>query len=122
MMIRRDNAVHLRERRPHLWIGSSRRKAPAGALTWIHDRGNQVAWAGAAVGGLLFIYAAFYAFPNARLIALQQQRDAIELENRNFCEKYGMPFGTRAHTSCAEDLMDIRANERQRTLDELGIF
>ena len=33
-----------------------------------------------------------------------------------------MPFGTREHTVCAEDLMDIRANERQRTLDELGIF
>jgi len=44
-----------------------------------------------------------------------------EQQNRAFCEKYGMPFGTHAHISCIEDLMDIRANERQRTLDEFGM-
>ena len=52
---------------------------------------------------------------------MQQQRAAIERENRVFCEKYGRLFGTREHTLCAEDLEDIRTNERQRTLDNLKI-
>ena len=52
---------------------------------------------------------------------MQQQRDAIERENRAFCEKCGGLFGIREHTLSAEDLEDIRTNERQRTLDNLGI-
>ncbi len=71
---------------------------------------------------LLFFYTVVYAFPNARLTAMQQEREVVESENRTFCQKHGMPFGTREHTLCAEDLMDIRANEHQRTLDGLGIF
>lgn len=88
----------------------------------IYEWGNRAAWIAAAVTAILFFYAVIYAFPNARLAALQQARDVAEQENRAFCEKHGMPFGTREHTLCAEDLMDIRANERQRTLDELGVF
>ena len=62
-------------------------------------------------GALLFLYGVIYAFPNARHAALQQEREVVEQENRAFCEKHGMPFGTREHTVCAEDLMDIRTNE-----------
>jgi hypothetical protein len=106
-------------------IGSARSslsKATIYPLTRIYDWGNRAVWAVAALSALLFFYAVIYAFPNARLTAQQQERDAIEQENRTFCEKHGMPFGTREHTLCAEDLMDIRANERQRTLDWLGIL
>ena len=53
---------------------------------------------------------------------MQQQRDAIERENRAFCEKCERLFGIREHTLPAEDLEDIRINERQRILDNLGIF
>ena len=91
-------------------------------LSAIYEWGNRAAWIAAAVTAVLFFYAIIYAFPNARLAALQQARNVAEQENRAFCEKHGMPFGTREHTLCAEDLMDIRATERQRTLDELGIF
>ena len=91
-------------------------------LSAIYEWGNRAAWIAAAVTAVLFFYAVIYAFPNARLAALQQARDVAEQENRAFCEKHGMRFGTREHTLCAEDLMDIRANERQRTLDELGIL
>ena len=55
-------------------------------------------------------------------VAMQQQRDAIERENRAVCEKCEELFGIREHTLFAEDLEDIRTNERQRTLDNLGIF
>jgi hypothetical protein len=91
-------------------------------LRAIYEWGNRAAWIAAAVTAILFFYAVICAFPNTRLAALQQARDVAEEENRAFCEKHGMPFGTREHTLCAEDLMDIRANERQRTLDELGVF
>jgi len=95
---------------------------PACALTRIHDWGNSALWALAAVSALLFLYGAVHPPPNARLIAGQQQQDAIAQESRAFCEKHGMAFGTREHTLCAADLVDIRANERQRTLDESAIF
>jgi hypothetical protein len=97
-------------------------KAAIYLLNLTYDWSHRSAWLAAALAALLFFYAVIYAFPNARLTALQQERDALEEENRAFCEKYGMPFGTREHTLCAEDLMDIRANQRQRTLDWLGIF
>ena len=41
---------------------------------------------------------------------MQQQRDAIERENRAFGEKCGRLFGIREHTLSAEDLEDIRMN------------
>ena len=91
-------------------------------LNWICEWGNRAGWAVAVISAFLFLYAVVYAFPNARRAALQQEQEIVEQENRAFCGKYGMPFGTREHTMCAEDLMDIRANERQRTLDELGVF
>jgi hypothetical protein len=112
MTLGRDDAARLVARRLGLRF----------AVRRFHDCGNQVAWAAAAMSALLFLYGVIYAFPNARHAALQQEREVVEQENRAFCEKHGMPFGTREHTVCAEDLMDIRANERQRTLDELGIF
>jgi hypothetical protein len=106
-------------------IKKARRSLPAShgpLLSTIYEWGNRAVWITVAVTAVLFLYAVIYAFPNARKIARQQEQEAIEQENRAFCEKHGMPFGTREHTLCAEDLMDIRANERQRTLDELGII
>jgi hypothetical protein len=103
----------------------ARRLSPAShspMLRAIYEWGNRAAWIAATVTAILFFYAVICAFPNARLAALQHARDVAEQENRAFCEKHGMPFGTREHTLCAEDLVDIRANERQRTLDELGVF
>jgi hypothetical protein len=122
-MIPRDDSAHRQYWRRRLPpVGSQRGTTWAEALARVHKCGHQVAWAVAVMSALLFFYAVVYAFPNARLAALQQARDAAEQENRAFCEKHGMPFGTREHTVCAEDLTDIRANERQRTLDEFGIF
>ena len=122
-MIRRDSPAYIRDSRRGLrLVGSSRRKALTDALVWVHDCGDRFAWAAVAVSTVLFFYAVGYAFPHARLIAKQQEQEAIEQESRAFCKKHAMPFGTREHTVCVEDLMDIRANERQRTLADLGIF
>ena len=72
--------------------------------------GNRAAWIAAGIIAVLFFYAVIYAFPNARQVALRQQRDAIERENRAFCEKRGRLFGIREHTLSAEDLEDVRMN------------
>ena len=122
MTIGRGDPAHTGDWRRHLRrISYSRWNVRADGLALMHEWGNRAAWVAAAVSALLFFYAVAYAFPNARRIALQQEREVVEQENRAFCEKHGMLFGTREHTVCAEDLMDIRANERQRTLDEFGM-
>ena len=59
----------------------------------LYEWSNRAAWIVAAVIAVLFFYAVIYAFPNARQVAMQQQRDAIEREHRAFCEKYGRLFG-----------------------------
>jgi len=43
----------------------------------------------------------------------------IDRENLAFCGKHGMPAGTPEYTLCAQELMKIRANEDQRTADEV---
>ena len=122
MLVRRDIPARRRGQAPCLRVGSSSRKVLAGVLAWIHDRGSQAKWAAVGISVFLFFYAVVYAFPHARLAAQEQERDTVEQESHAFCEKHGMPFGTREHTVCIEDLMDVRANERQRTLADLGIF
>jgi len=47
----------------------------------MHGRGDRFAWAAVAVSTVLFFYAVAYAFPHARLIAKQQEREAIEQES-----------------------------------------
>lgn len=122
-MIWRDDSARTQYWRGRLRpVGSSPGKIWAEMLARVDEYGNQLAWTAAVMGALLLFYAFVYAFPNARRAALEQERAVVEQEGRAFCEKHGMPFESREHTVCAEDLMDIRANERQRTLDELGIF
>ena len=99
MTLGRDDAA----RQVARWLGlrmQSSRWVPVEALGRFHDCGNQVAWAVVAVSALLFLYGVIYAFPNARHAALQQEQELVEQENRAFCEKHGMPFGTREHTVC----------------------
>jgi hypothetical protein len=114
------NSTNDRHRR---WRAKMMPSAPRGStLIRIHDCADDALWVLAAVSTLLFLYSAVHTFPNARLIAAQQRQDAMGHESRAFCEKQGMAFGTREHSLCAADLVDIRANEHQRTLDESGIF
>jgi hypothetical protein len=104
MMIRRGDATHRRDwRRCQRLFGSSLWKGRADSLAWIYDCGNHAAWAAVAASVVLFLYAVVYAFPNARLAALQQAREVVEQENRAFCEKHGMPFGTKS-TRCAQKI------------------
>ncbi len=89
------------------------------ALTWMYAWGNRAAWVAAALSVPFFLYVAFYTAPAARLIWQQQERDTIKRENIPFCGKHGMPVGTREYAVCAEDLMDIRAKQDQRTAEDM---
>jgi hypothetical protein len=97
--------------------GQSFRRATVHALTWMYDWGNRVAWLSAALSVPFFLYVAVYMAPAEQRTAQQQERDAIERENITFCEKHGMPVGTSEYALCAEDLMDIRAKQDQRTAE-----
>ena len=100
--------------------GSSFTNATIYALTGLYDWANRAAWVAAALSVPLFLYIAVYAAPAARVISQQQEREAIERENIVFCEKHGMPVGTHEYALCAEDLMDIRAKQGQRTAEDMG--
>jgi hypothetical protein len=99
--------------------GSSLTNATKQALTWMYDWGNRAAWVAAALSVPFLLYVAVYAGPAARLVAQQQEREAIERENITFCEKHGMPLGTRQHALCAQDLMEIRAIQNRRLAEDM---
>jgi hypothetical protein len=85
----------------------------------MYDWGNRVLWVAAALSVPFFLYVAVYVAPAEQRIAQQQERDAIERENIAFCEKHGMLVGTREYGLCAEDLMDIRAKQDQRSAEDM---
>ena len=92
-------------------------------LIWLYNVGDSVMWALAILSVPFWLYVAIYAAPKAQIIAQQQEQDAIWRENRAFCENHGMPTGTREHTQCTKDLMEIRTKEERRiTSDAEGIF
>jgi hypothetical protein len=117
------NSTSDRHRR---WRAKMMPSAPPGStLIRIHDCADDALWVLAAVSALLFLYNAVHTFPNARLIAAQQLQDAIGYESRASVKNREWRSAPREHTLCAADLVDIRAiraNERQRTLDDSGIF
>jgi hypothetical protein len=52
--------------------------------------------------------------PQVRAEAEQQLATEIAAENRAYCEKWGMPAGTRAHALCTLDLDQMRARQAKR--------
>src|SRR5438093_467162 len=60
-----------------------------------------------AVGAAVMIHNA----PQVGAAAAGQRAAEIADENRAYCEKWGMPAGTRAHVRCTLDLDEIRARQ-----------
>lgn len=50
-----------------------------------------------------------------RETAREQVLEDISIESQVFCEKFGMPVGTKQHRQCVLELQKIRENEDQRT-------
>jgi hypothetical protein len=61
--------------------------------------------------------------PEVRAAAQERRATEITAENRAFCEKWGMRFGTAAHTECTRDLDAIRASQEKRlAADAVGLL
>lgn len=56
--------------------------------------------------------------PEVRATAQERRATEISAENRAFCEKWGMRFGTAAHTECTRDLDAIRASQEKRVAED----
>ncbi len=91
-------------------------------LTQMYEVGDCLMWSLALMSVPFWLYVAVYVVPEIRMIAQQQQQDAIWRENRFFCERHGMPAGTRGHAQCVKDLTAIRAREDRRIVSEEGIY
>lgn len=48
-----------------------------------------------------------------------QKAEEIEQENRVFCAKFGMTFGTSAFAACANDLKIIRRQQEERLIRDI---
>ena len=88
-------------------------------LTSLYDWGNRAAWAATALSIPFWLHVA-QEYPKARLIAVQQRLDTTARESNAFCEKYGMPSGTRKHRLCVDDLMGFQAKQEHRITEEIN--
>ena len=91
-------------------------------LTQMYELGDSLMWSLALLSVPFWLYVAIYVAPEARMIAQQQQQDAIWRESRLFCERHSMPVGTRGHAQCIKDLTAIRAREERRSAAEMEGF
>lgn len=67
--------------------------------------------------GSLWLAVVMWAFLNGpRLHEMEVQETAIEeeAENRNVCERLGMPSGNGAFPACASELGEVRRRHKQR--------
>jgi hypothetical protein len=67
------------------------------------------------------IYAAIDA-PAMWATAERVKAEQIEQEDREYCDKFRMPFGSENFAACAADLAEVRRRERDRTTAlEMGL-
>jgi len=60
--------------------------------------------------------------PAAREKFERVRAQEIAVENKFYCEKWGMPVGTHTHTLCTLDLQQLRAKIAKRMADEWNEF
>jgi len=92
-------------------------------LARAYDWGLRAAWCVAALSVPFWLYVVVFVAPDAQRAA-QQHKDALMWrESAAFCTKYGSSETSAQPASCVQDLMDMRAKDRQRIAAELdGLF
>jgi hypothetical protein len=88
----------------------------------IYDEIHIALWALAAAGTLYFFLFLAPRLPeiNARI---ERARTAeIAAENKLYCERWGMPAGTRRHIQCTLDLDELRAGIERRFAETFEPF
>ncbi len=73
-----------------------------------------------ALGAALALWFAINAPALSRARATADMRRALEIahDDWTYCEKWGMAPGTAQHSTCLQDLAELRNRERQRPLEE----
>jgi hypothetical protein len=66
------------------------------------------------LGTALALYKSYNVGRDMRAIAQERFDQAIASEDRNFCEKFGLPTGTSRYLSCCQELSIIRQRQRDR--------
>ena len=84
------------------------------AIRWFLTGLNGALWVCAILLAILAVYILSPAGVRDMAVAHQKMLDELADESRAFCEKFGMPAGTKQHTRCLIELDAIRANEDQR--------
>jgi hypothetical protein len=88
----------------------------------IYDEVHIALWALAAAGTLYFL---LFLVPRLPEINAQMERARIAeiaAENKLYCERWGMPAGTRRHIQCTLDLDELRAGIERRFAENLAPF
>jgi hypothetical protein len=88
----------------------------AGQNRWARVGGGVFRMAVWGVGGALAVVALamIHKAPELRAAAESSQAAEIAVENRAYCEKWGMRAGTREHAACTLDLDELRARHSKR--------
>lgn len=60
--------------------------------------------------------------PKMRAMIESQKAEELEQENRVFCAKFGVTFGTSTFASCADELARIRRQHEERLNRDPGIL
>jgi len=84
--------------------------------------GQRAAWCVAALSVPFWLYVGIFVAPDAQRAYQQHKEAAIQRESAMFCTKYGSPAGSGEHTSCVQDLIDMRARDERRVAAELADF
>jgi hypothetical protein len=71
---------------------------------------------------LAFIWWDTYTAAKARAVLGQQRNVEMAFESRTFCEKWGMPAGTKRYDTCVADIETIRARHEKRVMEDFGFL
>ena len=77
-----------------------------------------------ALGVALIVWAVLHVgdLADARAAIELRRAEEAALASRSYCEKWGMPPGTRRYSACQQDLEDIRDKARKDQLADAGGF
>lgn len=84
----------------------------------VYDNMHAALWTALCMFILYFVFVTAPALTAAHARLKRQRLREIGEESRSYCEKWGMPAGTRRHLQCTLDLQVIRARVEQRLAED----
>jgi hypothetical protein len=78
-------------------------------LAWLHSEIECALWATLLTGVLFFVLFVAPEIPAAQRRAAAAEAVQFISQCSQYCEKWGLPRGSRRHTECMQDLKQFRA-------------